>query len=121
MTRVGAQPHGKRVQLAPTASLAGRPHLIDARSPLLSRVRRAVVLAVRAAVIGDVPFGLFWFGWGETPWTPSGYQGWTSDKKPTLLQRLRFGAAPPQKSGELVVLVPRTSLRAAALQTKRAA
>lgn len=62
------------------------------RIALLARARRALVLAVRAAVFGDVPFGAFWFGWSATAWTPSGYQGWTSGKKPTLLERLRFGA-----------------------------
>lgn len=62
------------------------------RLALAARVRRAVLLAVRAVVYGDVPFGAFWFGWGETQWTPSGYAGWTSNKKPTLYERLRFGA-----------------------------
>lgn len=62
------------------------------RVAILARARRALVLAMRAVVFGDVPFGAFWFGWSETAWTPSGYQGWTSGKKPTLYQRLRFGA-----------------------------
>lgn len=66
----------------------------SARVAILARVRRAVVLAVRAVVFGDVPFGAFWFGWGETAWTPSGYKGWTSGKTPTLLERLRHGATP---------------------------
>jgi hypothetical protein len=46
------------------------------------RVRRFLALCVRAVIYGDVPFGGFWFGWGETPWTPSGYEGWTTGKKP---------------------------------------
>jgi hypothetical protein len=29
-----------------------------------------------------VPLGAFWFGWGETRWTPSGFDGWTTGKKP---------------------------------------
>jgi hypothetical protein len=29
-----------------------------------------------------VPLGTFWFGWTETPWTPSGFEGWTTGKKP---------------------------------------
>lgn len=62
------------------------------RVALFARLRRALVLAVRATVYGDVPFGAFWFGWSETAWTPSGYQGWTSGKKPTMRDRLRFGA-----------------------------
>ena len=67
------------------------------RIALFARVRRATVLMVRSAIYGDVPLGAFWFGWGETPWTPSGYQGWTSGKRPTLYQRLRHDArvAPP--------------------------
>jgi hypothetical protein len=64
------------------------------RMAVAARVRRAAILAVRAVVYGDVPFGAFWFGWGETPWTPSGYAGWTTNKKPTLYERLRFGAVP---------------------------
>jgi hypothetical protein len=51
------------------------------RIALLFRVRRFLALCVRAVVIGDVPFGAFWFGWRETPWTPSGYDGWTTEKK----------------------------------------
>jgi hypothetical protein len=73
------------------------------RVAVLARMRRAVILAVRAVAFGDVPFGAFWFGWGETAWTPSGYQGWTSGKTPTLLQRLRHGAA---RSPEVVRTAP---------------
>jgi hypothetical protein len=52
------------------------------RIALLFRVRRAFLLLLRSVTCGDVPFGAFWFGWGETPWTPSGFDGWTSGKKP---------------------------------------
>lgn len=52
------------------------------RVAILFRIRRAVSLAIRAVVRGDVPFGRFWFGWTETPWTPSGFEGWTTGKKP---------------------------------------
>jgi hypothetical protein len=52
------------------------------RVALLFRLRRALLLAVRSVVVGDVPFGAFWFGWSETPWTPSGFEGWTTGKKP---------------------------------------
>ena len=36
-------------------------------------------------MIGDVPLGSFWLGWRETPWTPSGYDGWTTGKKPPAI------------------------------------
>jgi hypothetical protein len=52
------------------------------RIALLFRVRRAVLLAARSVVVGDVPFGKFWLGWRETPWTPNGFEGFTSKKKP---------------------------------------
>jgi hypothetical protein len=65
------------------------------RVAILARVRRVLVLAVRATVYGDVPFGRFWFGWSETAWTPSGYHGWTSGRRPTLLERLRFARVAP--------------------------
>ncbi len=61
------------------------------RIALFARVRRAAVLMVRSAIYGDVPLATFWFGWGETPWTPSGFQGWTTGKRPSLYQRLRHG------------------------------
>ena len=54
----------------------------SSRVGLLFRLRRALLLAVRSVVRGDVPFGAFWFGWGQTPWTPSGYEGWTTGKRP---------------------------------------
>lgn len=66
------------------------------RIALFARVRRAAVLTVRSAVYGDVPLGAFWLGWGETAWTPSGYKGWTTGKRPTLLERLRHGAVASQ-------------------------
>lgn len=46
------------------------------------RIRRFLSLALRSVVHGDVPLGTFWFGWTETPWTPSGFEGWTTGKKP---------------------------------------
>jgi hypothetical protein len=52
------------------------------RIALLFRARRALLLAMRAVLVGDVPFGKFWFGWRETPWTPSGFEGFTEKKKP---------------------------------------
>jgi hypothetical protein len=52
------------------------------RIAILFRIRRFFALCVRALVSGDVPFGAFWLGWSETPWTPSGYDGWTTNKRP---------------------------------------
>ena len=51
------------------------------RVALAFRVRRFLAVALRAAVYGDVPLGWFWFGWTETKWTPSGFEGWTTGKK----------------------------------------
>jgi len=55
------------------------------RLALAFRLRRALSLVVRSAVMGDVPLGWFWLGWGATPWTPSGYEGWTSGKRPSRI------------------------------------
>jgi hypothetical protein len=54
----------------------------SSRVALLFRVRRALALATRSVLVGDVPLGSFWLGWSETPWTPSGFEGWTTGKKP---------------------------------------
>jgi hypothetical protein len=51
------------------------------RIALFYRVRRAFLLAVRSVLVGDVPFGKFWFGWRETKWTSSGFEGFTSKKR----------------------------------------
>lgn len=55
------------------------------RIAILFRVRRLLALSVRALTVGDVPLGTFWFGWTETPWTPSGFEGWTTGKKPRAI------------------------------------
>jgi hypothetical protein len=52
------------------------------RVALAYRVRRALLLAFRATVFGDVPLGWFWFGWRETPFTPSGFDGWSTGVRP---------------------------------------
>jgi hypothetical protein len=52
------------------------------RIALLFRARRFVAVSLRSALRGDVPLGTFWFGWTETPWTPSGFEGWTTGNKP---------------------------------------
>jgi hypothetical protein len=63
------------------------------RIALLFRVRRFLALCVRSLVHGDVPFGGFWFGWRETPWTPSGFEGWTTGRKPPpIVPREQFQA-----------------------------
>ena len=48
------------------------------RIAILYRVRRAFLLMLRSVLVGDVPFGKFWFGWRETHWTSSGFEGFTS-------------------------------------------
>ncbi len=86
---------GNVTRFAPESTLiVGR----SVRIALLSRVRRALVLLVRSAIYGDVPLGLFWLGWNDTKWTPSGFLGWTTGNRPTLLQRLRHGATAPTLS-----------------------
>jgi hypothetical protein len=55
------------------------------RIALLFRLRRAALLAIRALLHGDVPLGTFWLGWRETPWTPSGFEGWTTGKRRSIL------------------------------------
>ena len=57
----------------------------SARLALLFRLRRAFLLTVRSIFHGDVPLGGFWLGWRETPWTPSGFEGWTTGKKPRAI------------------------------------
>jgi hypothetical protein len=52
------------------------------RIALLFRARRFLALSLRSLLYGDVPFGGFWFGWRQTPWTPSGFEGWTTGRKP---------------------------------------
>jgi cellulose synthase/poly-beta-1,6-N-acetylglucosamine synthase-like glycosyltransferase len=55
------------------------------RIALTFRLRRAVLLAARAVLVGDVPLGKFWLGWRETQWTPNGFEGFTSKKKPAAI------------------------------------
>lgn len=55
------------------------------RIALVFRVRRALLLATRSVLVGDVPFGKFWLGWRETAWTPSGFEGFTEKKKPRAI------------------------------------
>jgi hypothetical protein len=77
---------GNKTGFAPEATLIRGGSV---RIALLFRVRRFFLLVVRALVFGDVPLGKFWFGWRETPWTPSGYEGFTSKKRRSILPPLR--------------------------------
>lgn len=52
------------------------------RVALAYRLRRALLLACRSVAFGDVPLGWFWFGWRQTPYTPSGFDGWSSGQPP---------------------------------------
>lgn len=54
----------------------------SSRVALAFRLRRAFLLAVRSVVRGDVPWGAFWFGWNRTAWSPNGFEGWTTGKRP---------------------------------------
>jgi hypothetical protein len=46
------------------------------------RLHRFFSLALRSVIHGDVPLGLFWLGWTENKWAPSGFEGWTTNKRP---------------------------------------
>jgi hypothetical protein len=77
----------------------------SSRLALLFRLRRALMLAVRSVLVGDVPLGSFWLGWGETAWTPSGFEGWTTGKKPRPILPPPFRWAPWACGLGLVALV----------------
>ncbi len=62
------------------------------RVALTYRIRRFVSLCVRSALHGDVPLGGFWFGWTQTQWTPSGFEGWTTGKKPRIFPDFSLSA-----------------------------
>jgi hypothetical protein len=68
------------------------------RIALLSRVRRFFSLLMRSVVWGDVPFGRFWFGWHETPWTANGFEGFTTGKRRRTLPPLRSWFRRPKQS-----------------------
>jgi hypothetical protein len=58
------------------------------RIALGARLTRALSLMVRSIVYGDVPLGWFWLGWGETPWTPSGFEGFTTNRRRRIIPPL---------------------------------
>jgi len=70
---------GNRTGFAPEQTLIRGG---SSRIALLFRLRRALLLTLRSALMGDVPLGKFWFGWGQTPWAPSGFEGFTSGVSP---------------------------------------
>ena len=74
------------------------------RLAIAYRLRRAVLLAVRSAVFGDVPLGSFWVGWGRTPFTPSGFEGWGSGRSaaPILWPRRPQRIASPNVPEEVL-------------------
>ncbi len=67
------------------------------RIALLFRVRRFLALCVRSVVVGDVPWGGFWFGWRETPWAPCGYEGWTTGKRRAIVPPIATWFRPPRE------------------------
>jgi cellulose synthase/poly-beta-1,6-N-acetylglucosamine synthase-like glycosyltransferase len=71
---------GEPTTFAPEATLL-RSNL--SRFALAYRLRRALWLAARSVVHGDVPLGLFWLGWRRTPYTSNGFEGWSSGRKPS--------------------------------------
>jgi hypothetical protein len=73
------------------------------RIAILFRIRRFVALVLRSVWRGDVPFGAFWFGWTETRWTPSGFEGWTTGKS---ARSILWGRVTPQNEAA----PPRASL-----------
>jgi cellulose synthase/poly-beta-1,6-N-acetylglucosamine synthase-like glycosyltransferase len=103
------------------------------RIALAYRLRRAFVLAVRAVIHNDVPLGWFWFGWHETKWTPSGYDGWTSGKGRRVMYARTPAAAPvaaPALAPAAIVIAapvpvtvaePVTAMAAAAVVAERVA
>jgi hypothetical protein len=82
---------GNRTGFAPESTLIKGG---SQRVALLFRLRRALLLAIRSVVRGDVPFGAFWFGWHETPFTPNGFEGFTSGKKPRSILACDADATP---------------------------
>lgn len=69
------------------------------RIALAYRFTRFIRLSIRSVVYGDVPFGAFWFGWKETPWTPNGYAGWSKNTTEAV------PIAPPKKNAPVAVVV----------------
>jgi cellulose synthase/poly-beta-1,6-N-acetylglucosamine synthase-like glycosyltransferase len=79
------------------------------RVALLFRVRRFLALALRSVVYGDVPLGTFWVGWSETTWTPSGFVGWTTGKKPRAIFVWPWARARVSERKPLLAIAPALS------------
>ena len=73
------------------------------RYALAYRLRRFFALCLRSLVFDDVPLGLFWFGWKETPYTPNGFTGWNEGKSIALKKRV-FDAAPAAPAAPAVAI-----------------
>ncbi|MBS2016388.1 MAG: hypothetical protein JST00_26120 [Deltaproteobacteria bacterium] len=101
---------GNRTGFAPEKTLIQGGSV---RLALAYRVKRAFLLTLRAALFGDVPFGAFWFGWRETRWTPSGFEGFTS----THARRSILWPEGPRPSA--TDAAPPTVVRAPALTVRR--
>lgn len=87
---------GLRTGFTPEATLiaGGR-----SRIALAYRTQRALRLAVRCIISGDVPLGWFWFGWSKTQWTPNGYEGWDQGRSmPVPIRAPRREPDPKQAS-----------------------
>ena len=82
--------------------VAGR----TSRVALMYRTRRFFALTLRAALHGDVPLGSFWFGWLATKWTPNGFEGWTTGKKPRAVFAWAALAAPAVVPSEPLPALP---------------
>jgi hypothetical protein len=83
------------------------------RIALLFRARRFIAVSLRSALYGDVPLGSFWLGWTETRWTPSGFEGWTTGKKPRSILAgpisLGAGVEPALRTGNEGFAPPATT------------
>jgi len=93
--------HGYNDGFAPEATLVAGG---TARIALGFRIRRFYGLAWRSVVHGDVPLGWFWLGWHRTPWTPNGYEGWTTGQRPAsvLSSSTVDGASSPAQIASLL-------------------
>lgn len=75
------------------------------RIALAYRCRRALALSVRAIIHNDVPLGTFWFGWHETPWTPNGFEGWSTGVSRALYPRRTTQVTQPKPAESVVAPV----------------
>jgi hypothetical protein len=70
---------GSRTKFVPEETLIKGK---SSRIALLYRIRRFISMCIRSVWHGDVPFGIWWFGFREHhPYVDSGYKNWTSNKR----------------------------------------